>query len=751
MTSTIVAAVLGGGISVFLGRLMRQVFDIDDARWISGFLAVLCLLLFAYPTFLEHSLEFAFNLPLTFNSSLREESTPTGKITFRDHFVRRHPGVVAEWRFLFLLNDPTPGRTAKISATFFDGERREKTTDFILESNSPPKFVQEIGSYNVVLFHYSEGTPVQIAALASVVSHGQTALLFHFGRLACLLLPLGALALCSAGLFRLFQRLRRFQGKFSRPFSADLAPEPETTYGGWLQLTRNESIALGIGTVLMIVFRLGWFVTPWVFTRDDVSRPWFYGKFQALELSVWLGRYSTVPFHWFFDWFTGCTMIGAQYFSAPLGFACLCLVGLYITRIWKVSDSILISVVVMLCLGYHPYMQELLTYRGAPFSYPNFLLVVLSMALVRPRLGSIVLWAFVFSFGAATYQTYANAAVTTLLFAVVFESLRELRKRKTPSFARILLATKVFERLAVMALGVVFFFFCRSLFWTVFPLEEFGYQQSYAETINSLPALQAKIDVLISEYLRVYFQNDLLVRLPMKLVLLALLVLVLAKIVLEGRGGTNHQAKKKRIFLVAILWGSVFLASVAGPFAAWLPVQWNLTPYRAFMFISAFWAGIFALVLHEWKTPKGLRTAILWMIGLVLSGFMIVCSQASYDIANIVLLDRSRAGRIIGDLEKHPDFSKVKRLCLLPIDDSGKGHDYTFPTQGVTGVFGNSYSSLEGWSTAETYNYLTGYKFETLWDFREKMHYADKYENIPVWPAPGSIVVDDETAIIRVK
>jgi len=169
------------------------------------------------------------------------------------------------------------------------------------------------------------------------------------------------------------------------------------------------------------------------------------------------------------------------------------------------------------------------------------------------------------------------------------------------------------------------------------------------------------------------------------------------------------------------------------------------------MMISAFWAGVFAVVLHEWTTPPALKKTIIAAIVLVLSVFMIVCSQASFDVANLILLDRTKASRIIADLEKHPDFSKVKRLCLLPINDEGPAYDYVYPTQGTRGVFGNSYSSLEGWSTAETYNYLTGYKFDTLWDYRERMYYAEKYADLPVWPTPGCVVVDDDTAIIRVK
>jgi hypothetical protein len=282
-------------------------------------------------------------------------------------------------------------------------------------------------------------------------------------------------------------------------------------------------------------------------------------------------------------------------------------------------------------------------------------------------------------------------------------------------------------------------------------LQDFGYQQSYAETINSLPALKTKMDVLLTEYLRVYGQTDLLLRFPVKMILLSLVGLTLAKIVLEGRGGTKRSAKQQRLFLVALLWLAVFLASIAAPFGAWLPVQWNLTPYRAFMMISAFWAGVFAVVLHEWTTPLAMKKTITAMVVLILSVFMVVCSQCSYDNANLILLDRTKASRIIADLEKHPDFAKVKRLCLLPINDEGPVFDYTYPTQGTRGKFGNSYSSLEGWSVAETYNYLTGYKFDTIWDWREKIYYAEKYANIPIWPTPGCVVVDEETAIIRVK
>ena len=750
----VLLAVPGGLACMLLGRWERQVFHANDPQLISAILGLCCVVLLFYPLYLQEPLKFAFDLPLTFQTTLQDESTPMGTITFRDNVVRRFPGGVVEWGFIFFLNDPNPGKQANIRATFFELGQHQKALELPLQSNSPPQRIADVGSYDTVHFRSEGGVPVQIAALASAPTTGLTALMFHFGRLACLLLPLGAAALASTGIYRYFTKLKRFKGRWSRPFSDNpvLVSEPtEPTCGGWLRLTKNESIALTMGMMGMIVFRIGWFAVPWLFTRDDISRLWFYGKFQSLELGVWVGRYSFLPLHWLFDWLTGCTINGAQQFFAPIGFAFLALSGLYMVRIWKVAESVFLAVAVILCLSYHPYMQELLTYKGIPTHFPYFFLVILSIAEVRSTLRSVIVWGFVFSLGAAAYQSFANVAATTLLFAVVFEGLRELRRRNTPSLLRIVLNSKIVERTAVMGLGVVFFFVCRAVFWMFFPLRSFGYQQSYAETVDSLSALQTKIDVFFSEYLRVYAQTDLLIRFPAKMILLALVGLVFVKIAQEGRGDANPSAARKRLFLVVLLWLVVILASIAAPFAAWLPVKWNLTPYRAFMMISAFWAGVFAVVLHEWTTPPALKKTIIAAIVLVLSVFMIVCSQASFDVANLILLDRTKASRIIADLEKHPDFSKVKRLCLLPINDEGPAYDYVYPTQGTRGVFGNSYSSLEGWSTAETYNYLTGYKFDTLWDYRERMYYAEKYADLPVWPTPGCVVVDDDTAIIRVK
>ena len=181
-------------------------------------------------------------------------------------------------------------------------------------------------------------------------------------------------------------------------------------------------------------------------------------------------------------------------------------------------------------------------------------------------------------------------------------------------------------------------------------------------------------------------------------------------------------------------------------------VVWADFPPRIILFTSLFIAGGFTLAWLLFQENPRRRLILLTATYVLLSAYALFLGELIANSFRIAQHDRAKAIRIVADLEKLPEFNQIQRLRFIPFE-LWRDPELSYPLPSSQHWY---FESAFAWYHArvELINAVSGYNFR--WgshpkDWSKDWYYDERYADIPVWPAPGSIVIDGDTAVIRLK
>ncbi len=748
----LIVAALGGFAAVPCCRSAIRAMRLNHSTSLAAVLAVCVMILLGVLSLLGRDMNInVFPLPLAEKTTTREEQTLQGTVEFREFQFRKKSSAAAEWVVYLALGDNDPKKEEKAIVVFFDRKLEPKRRVITIRGGEQPIEIVETAPYESVALSWPLQAPIQFLATASIPLASTWATATRLGKIAAILLPLCIIAILFIGVTRQIYRVYRYlTAKAKKPRHrvvavSDLPPPSEC----W-RFSKNEMIALGIGLFLIFTVRMP-MLAPIEPNGDDVCRADFFshneylfqGAFGAYFLA---GRFTAVILSWFLYVLADISMVESQSAFSVIAFISFSLTGLYAARAWKLSNNVTLTALVVLFVQFHPYMQELLWFRTASIFFIFLPLAILAVATVRPNARSIIGWAICLGICFGAYQSFANGVVAVVFFALLFETVRECQSRAYPSITRIIFNAKFPERCLTLALGVFFYFVMGKCFTLVVGRPPYN----YAETMHSLKEVTRKINALVDNYCIFYFQKDPVFNFNVKAIMLALIVMVFVGLFVSLSRRRSAKYPTDRVAIVGMFAFLFFAASVLAPFGSWIPTRWSFLHFRTAQMISLFWGGVFPLAVIAWEQHVRLRNVLCGIVCFVAFLFILLDAQSVHNGSQVVAFDTAKVNRIIADLEKTPGFDKVKRLCLIPQHGIFDRYDYHLKGENLTLTgFGVFHSVLRLWATADVINNRSGYRFESVWSDQEKARYMNKYRDIPIWPASGSIVIDGDTAVIR--
>ena len=578
--------------------------------------------------------------------------------------------------------------------------------------------------------------------------------LLLWGRTCFFFVPTVCIAFFVTGIVREMRRTERFAKNRRLPLRTKPVDDSEPTYGGPLCITKSEAIALAITAVIVFLFRIHTLI-PLEFVCDEYYHNiWesppddpIQGAYNAMFKT---GRFTAFALCWPIDKFVGVSPFGTMVFLTYVSIGSILLGGVLLSRFWGFSKSVWATTTITLLIAFHPYLQNALFYRGGGM-FIGFPLIVYSYWLVRCKPDKVLLGAFLIAVGIGMYQAVLNVAATAFLITVVIEGVRELKQRPMPSFLRIWCRCRVAESFFMTILACVFYFLMGYLFVGLLNIQNQGYVQ-----IASLSNFSQQLANLISVYTSIYTTDRPIFAPPLNIIpFLTLGAAVGGTILLTSRTDRGPVSKRflfKRLFLVLFSLLLLALSSYTAALGVSTFIVWDDFPPRIILFTSLFIAAGFTLAWLLFQANRRLRAILLTATYILLSAYALFLGELITNSFRLVQYDRAKAIRIVADLEKLPEFNQIRRLSFIPFE-IWRDPELSYPLTSSQHWY---FESAFAWYHArvELINAVSGYDFRWMGfpeSVRRDLYYDERYADIPVWPAPGSIAVDGDTAVIRLK
>lgn len=585
------------------------------------------------------------------------------------------------------------------------------------------------------------------------------------GRTACFFIPTVCLVFFIAGIVRDMARMQRRASYVdaSERAESNAAPDPEAesateekTYLGILRLTKEEAISLAVAGCLIFALRIAMYL-PVEIVCDEYYHSVFYSPPEdfmkgSADTTYKTGRFTTFLLTWAVDTFVGASPFGYTIIGLYVGFVALLAGGIVLSRLWGLSKSIWATTSILLFLGLHPYIQNMFFYRGGGLLFLGLPCVLLPFLMVRRGSGMILPGAVLIALGLGLYQAFLNAMAAAYLIDIVLEGARELQRHRFVSFLRLWNRCRVRESFYVVLLGCFFYLILGGVFRGLVAMivGSGNYTTGYlAPASFSNPA--DRFAYLFSLYARFFAVYDAPFAAPLNVIPVFITFLGILGVLLSATrrpdGDRENVFLSRRLFFALFLIAMLFLASYFAVLGILSLVNWSDFPPRIVMFLSIFFAGSFALSWTLYHNRPRWRRTLLVMVCVLFLAYSIFLSELITDSYRILQIDRAKAVRMIYDLEKMPEFPNVRKVCFIPYE-SWRDTDLSYP---IISSQNEYLESAFAWFHArvDLLNAVSGYEFQ--WPRGMEFQYMQMYSDIPVWPAQGSIVIDGDTAVIRLK
>lgn len=412
-----------------------------------------------------------------------------------------------------------------------------------------------------------------------------------------------------------------------------------------------------LAVFLAFVARASAFVSP-TFNVDDL---WYWARdfdFVTSTVAFREGRFFG-PWLYEFQYALGVNAPRAFAFSAAFLTACLAVTSTMVCRIWKIEGNAMASVLAVAVLTLHPYQTDLYTWKLAMLSGGIPFVMTMWALIIAPRgalqfAGALVL--IVLAFG--IHQIPLEYAAAALVLAVPIHLARG-------NFV----LREWLRMVAALTVGTILYVIVAKL--TI-------YYTTHFESVgrDSLIVLSDPMLVVdrVEELVGMFLLNDPLTGWLTRVILGVLLLTGCVGVFCAP--GTPIGRKFLVLFCLIASLAIAFLCVVA---LTVVPTAW-MPAFRNLMSANLLWAAV--IVVAYLLSAVRIRKVVVGLVCLVLFGFMgtngeILSDQQRANSRDVVLMSR-----ISSDIEKLPDFARIKALAFVgtntaPLKNPRTGSDFS--------------------------------------------------------------------------
>lgn len=546
---------------------------------------------------------------------------------------------------------------------------------------------------------------------------------------------------------------------------ANWAHQKLSTPPSLFMLTYKEC-CVGVGVFLLSVLVRFYWLLPQVVSSDDY-------QFDLSGQSSWFvrltsqGRFTGGAVYEFFLQCFGLTVFDAFPLFGPILLLSLVIAGLVTARIWKLIEDPFLLFLILGLLALHPYIGDIMHYKMTVWMLP-FALMGIFLPLKYVSFNRYFpLWVCCFAIGIGGYQTIALFSIIITVAAAMLEMTRALINNGSTSIPKILMRSRFFPRTALIGFGAITYALINKILLWMFTIEACPYPPKIA----SLRELFISLRHLPRLLYRVYAQSEshlglpVMVKYAVLIVIASGVVLLCSKIIFKA-GLTVY--KKSELLCFYLLAVSCILLT---PFIPYVLSGTVSTHPRVFLTVSLSIAVMMVLLLLITKRNRLLYRSAIILSGFVVFGCILSTSYLHTNERRIREQDYAWSIRILSSLENQPGYLDTTKLIILcPVFVT-----YTEAALDTPPRIRSAFSFP--WSRAELFKSIIRADKQEL--EMVLMHPIDegKYEKtptnvfqpdricmtpektppdtieidpqMPIWPSPGSIVIKDHTAILR--
>lgn len=408
-------------------------------------------------------------------------------------------------------------------------------------------------------------------------------------------------------------------------------------------------------------------------------------------------------------------------------------VGLIVCRIWKLSNDLMISLLVVLFVIIHPYQAEVFTFKITPlYAVVPFFLAYIGFYFSKFDLKTFFWTNCCIIFALSIYQIVLNYIFLTLCLALVLEISRQYRANNSINWQQLKYDTNLWPRLVTVCSSVIVYLIINKIVQYTFHVNINSDPRSQFITVHDL--LYRVIEIK-KTLINVFIMTEPIFPLSLKIILNSLIVLAM---LLSGKQILTQRIGITKIIHFFLIFSMLLLAtfSVLGvilPMKSWWPVP------RVLSAASLLWAGIVGLVYLN--SGERFKLIVITLSIIVLFGFIGINNHIFIDQMRLNMRDLHKANRIIERLESYPEFSKVQRVAVV-----GGFWGYPSPIYTMQGDM-NISAFYPSWSKVNILREVSGYNFiDATPDDNKK---AEQYcKDAPIWPHPDSVKIDGNLGIV---
>ncbi|PLP96991.1 glucosyltransferase domain-containing protein [Cupriavidus pauculus] len=493
--------------------------------------------------------------------------------------------------------------------------------------------------------------------------------------------------------------------------------------------SKQEWKLFGFAVLLTLMSRASAFVSP-TFNVDDL---WFWAAnfdFVTSQTAFREGRF-TGPFLYAFQFALGINGPRAFALSATLMAMSLAVSSILVCRIWKIDGNLIASGLVVAVLSQHPYQTDLYTWKMAMLTggFP-FVMTMSALLIAAGSVRRFLIAVFIIVLAFGIHQIPLQLAAATLVLAVPIRLLQRnfVLREWLLMVAALLVGTILYVVVAKLAIHYVPHF------------ESVGRDKLI---IFSDPQLVVE---RICELAGVFTMSDPLTGWLSRLLLACLLLVGSVGILLQGGVSIG-----KRAAILALLMAGIAIAFVCSVALTVVPVAW-MPAFRNLMAINLVWAAIILvayLVVH-WRG----RGAVAGVTILILLGFMGVSGEILSDQQRANSRDVLLMNRISADIEKLPDFNRIKLLAFVgtttaPLRKLRTASDFSIGWYN----YGTTLSVFSVWwpgYLVALYNEVNGATMAWADEGPVMLQARDYCKGKPSWPAREAVKSMGDWAIVCV-
>jgi hypothetical protein len=459
----------------------------------------------------------------------------------------------------------------------------------------------------------------------------------------------------------------------------------------------------------------------WAFDSDATSlASSFIAQLRApaavlVRLFTWLG--AQVPF--------------AGSLWAASASAGLVSFGLALRSTWIPGSASIYGVTLALMFALFPYHNNLILFTiVTPFIGVFLLCGALAMVFCDQggwkTLASIVAFAI-----AVSYQAFFSYFLIAFGFMLAIMVCRLMFIQQVPVRAWLDYLKPLGVRLLCFFAGVALSVLVGKLMIVLVGSGEAASRTSFA----SLQELPEKIQILKGHLLRFTLRRETNVPRGVKIVQLLLLGSVMVGI---GKVVARSCTRNRKLIVYPLILAAVLAVCACLPMFPMIMLSHTSLNPRVLAGIAVFWAGVFSLA--SLTSSLRLRALSLILAMVVVASYAFITNAISVDFSILNMRDRLAANRMVERLSLLPGYDKVRTYVVT-------GSRPGFNMQNLTSVDYFSSSLNIPWSAPSVIGDMSGRTYR-LPSPQEVTRASERANEMPLWPAAGSVAIDGEIGIV---